>query len=149
MMHTLYIRRLGPVDHGAARALFTLMAEVFEEEHTPLSDAYLARLLNRDDFWALAAFDGDAVIGGLTAHVLPMTRTETSELFIYDLAVRADQQRRGVGRQLIAATREQAATAGIDTVMVPADVDDTEALAFYRAVGGDETAVAFFVFADD
>jgi aminoglycoside 3-N-acetyltransferase I len=147
-MRELHIRRLGPADHGAARALFTLMAEVFEEERTPLSDAYIDRLLNRDDFWAMAAFDDDTVIGGLTAHVMPMTRIETSELFIYDLAVRADQQRRGVGRQLIAVTRKQAAPAGIDTVIVPADVDDTEALAFYRAVGGEESAVAFFVFTE-
>jgi aminoglycoside 3-N-acetyltransferase I len=148
-MAALHIRRLGPDDRSTARTLFMVMAEVFEEEHSALRDAYIDQLLVQRAFWAVAAFSGDDVIGGLTAHILPMTRTETSELFIYDLAVRAGQQRRGVGKQLIAATRALAAEAGITTVIVPADADDTEALAFYRAVGGEETAVAFFVFADD
>jgi aminoglycoside 3-N-acetyltransferase I len=148
-MAALHIRRLGLGDRGLARTLFTVMAEVFEEEHAALSDVYIDQVLAQRTFWAVAACDGATVVGGLTAHILPMTRNETSELFIYDLAVRADRQRNGFGRQLIAATRALAAAAGITTVMVQADADDTEALAFYRAVGGEETSVAFFVFADD
>jgi aminoglycoside 3-N-acetyltransferase I len=148
-MAALHIRRLGIDDRPSARTLFTMMAEVFEEEHAALSDAYIEQVLAQRTFWVVAACDGDAVVGGLTAHVLPMTRTESSELFIYDLAVRADRQREGIGRQLIAATRALATAAGITTVLVPADVDDTEALAFYRAVGGEETAVSFFVFTDE
>lgn len=148
-MAALHIRRLGQRESAAARALFTLMAEVFEEAHADLSDTYIEQLLAQHTFWVVAAFDGDRVVGGLTAHVLPMTRNETSELFIYDLAVQTDRQGQGIGRQVIAATRTLAAAAGITTVMVPADEDDTDARAFYRAVGGKESAVAFFIFGDD
>ena len=78
------IRRFSRDDVAAARRLFALMAQVFEEEARPLSDAYVARLLGRPEFWAIAAFvDGD-LVGGLTAHTLPMTRTESFEVFIYD-----------------------------------------------------------------
>ncbi len=101
--------RLTCGDRDLAKRLFVMMAEVFEEECDHLSDHYLDRLLSREDFWAFAAFAGDEIVGGLTAHTLPMTRSESSEIFIYDLAVREDQQRKGIGRQLMMALREAAA----------------------------------------
>jgi len=48
------------------------------------------------------------IVGGLTAHTWPMTRAEQSEIFIYDIAVRKDQQRKGVGRRLVTALLESA-----------------------------------------
>jgi len=86
-------RRLTAFDCQAATALFAMMAEVFEEPSEKLNDAYLGRILARVDFWAFAAFVGDEIVGGLTAHTLPMTRGEYSEIFIYDIAVRKEQQR--------------------------------------------------------
>lgn len=109
------------------------MAAVFGEEVRPLSDAYLDDLLGRPGFWAVAAFDGDGIVGGLTAHTLPMTTSESAETFIYDLAVLLAQQRRGIGRQLVATLRHLAAAA---VVFVPADNDVVHALDFYRAIGG-------------
>jgi aminoglycoside 3-N-acetyltransferase I len=147
----LRARRLTAGDRELARALFSLMAEVFEEPSRPLSDGYLDRLLAREEFWAIAAFEGDRnnqIIGGLTAHTLPMTRAETSELFIYDVAVHPAHQRKGVGRQLVTELRERAAAAGIRDLFVPADNDDLHALDFYRALGGAASAVTFFTFAD-
>jgi len=138
--------RLGTGDRDLARALFSLMAQVFEEACRPLSDGYLDRLLAREEFWALAALEGEQIVGGVTAHVLPMTSTETSELFIYDVAVRRDRQRSGVGRRLIADLRDRAAAAGIEVLFVPADNDDTHALDFYRALGGVASPVTFFTF---
>jgi aminoglycoside 3-N-acetyltransferase I len=138
--------RLTVADRELARRLFAVMADVFGEDDQPLGDAYLDRLLGRPEFWAIAAFAGEEVVGGLTAHTLPMTRAEGSELFIYDVAVRADHQRQGVGRRLIAALREGAAAAGIDVVFVPADNDDTHALDFYRALGGAGSPVTIFTF---
>jgi aminoglycoside 3-N-acetyltransferase I len=140
------IRRFGRGDAAVARRLFTVMADVFEEESRPLGDAYLDHLLSRAEFWALGAFvDGD-VVGGLTAHTLPMTRTESFEIFIYDIAVRADKQRLGIGRRLIAALRDMAAAQGIHDVFVPADDDDAHALEFYRALGATGSPVTFFTF---
>lgn len=138
--------RLQPGDRELARALFVLMAEVFEEAYDALSDQYVDRLLAREDFWALAAFDGDQIIGGITAHSLPMTRTETAELFIYDLAVRRDHQRRGVGRHLVADLRTRAAARGIHSMFVAADNDDVHALAFYQALGPTASPVTLFAF---
>jgi aminoglycoside 3-N-acetyltransferase I len=146
------IRRLGPGDEVVARATFETMAAVFAEDDDaleggePLRDEDVATLLRRESFWALVALDGDEIVGGLTAHALPMTRGRATELFIYDLAVRADRQRRGIGRALVEELIRRGHEAGIDTVFVPADDEDTHALDFYRAIGGTPSKVTFFTF---
>jgi aminoglycoside 3-N-acetyltransferase I len=141
--------RLTSCNRELARGLFIMMTDVFGEECDQLSDDYVDSLLSRDDFWAIAAFAGDEIVGGLTAHTLPMTRSKSSEIFIYDLAVQEDQQRKGIGRQLMTALREAAAVAGIQHVLVAADNDDDHALDFYRAVGGVPSPVTFFTFSGD
>lgn len=147
-MSQVRTRRLTAGDRELARSLFTLIATVFEETPAPLSDGYLDQLLHRDEFWAVAAFVGDELVGGITAQLLPMTRAEASELFIYDLAVRADWQRQGVGRHLVTTLREQVASLGIQTMFVAADNDDLHALTFYQVLGGMPSAVTFFTFSE-
>jgi len=140
------ILRLGAGDVGLARATFGVMAEAFEDAPAPLSDAYLSDLLARPGFWAFAALEGGAPVGGLTAHTLPMTRSESAELFIYDLAVHPAWQRRGVGRALVGAARDAAAAEGIRVAFVPADDEDDHAVRFYRALGGAGAPVTLFTF---
>jgi aminoglycoside 3-N-acetyltransferase I len=140
------VKRLTSEGREEARRVFTMMAEVFTEDCDPLSDRYLEQLLRRAEFWVLAAFSGDDIIGGLTAHTLPMTRMESSEIFIYDIAVRSQYQRKGVGRRLLNALCEQASEAGIQEVFVPADDDDVHALDFYRNLGGTPSPVTIFNF---
>jgi len=129
-----------------------MMAEVFAEDDEggldgdPLGDDDARSLLRREEFWAIVATEGDVVVGGLTAHALPMTRSRSTELFIYDLAVRADRQRRGIGRALVAELLARARDSGIGTAFVPADNEDTHALEFYRAIGGAPAPVTFFTF---
>jgi GNAT superfamily N-acetyltransferase len=103
----MQIRRLECGDEDLARDTFAMMTSVFDEGVADLGSAYVVTLLARPDFWAMAALDGEEVVGGLTAHALPMTRSPEAELFIYDLAVRADRQRRGIGRALVLATLDQ------------------------------------------
>ena len=133
--------RLRPGDRALAAALFAVMAEVFEEERQPLSLSYLDQLLARDDVWIIAAFADSQIIGGITAYTLPLTRTESSELFIYDLAVLPAHQRKGVGRRLVAALRDGVNAEGI------ADNEDLHALDFYRAIGGTASPVTIFTLA--
>jgi aminoglycoside 3-N-acetyltransferase I len=147
-MAELRTKRLTADDRELSRRLFAMMAEVFETPAADLSDAYLDTLLARPEFWAMAALSGDEVVGGVTAHVLPMTRAQTSELFIYDVAVRVDYQRRGVGRQLLTKLLEAASAAGIPEAFVPADDEDTHALDFYRALGGVAAPVTIFTFSN-
>jgi len=139
-------RRLGAGDRDLARATFAMMAEVFDEPRRALPDDYVDVLLARADFWVVAALEADAPVGGITAHVLPMTRSPSRELFVYDIAVREDRQRRGVGRTMLVELIAQAATAGIGSVFVAVADEDVHAMDFYRAVGGAESPVTMFSF---
>ena len=139
-------KRLKPGDRDFARKLFATMAEVFEEDCETLTDAYIDRLLAREDFWAIAAYFDDQIIGGVTAHILPMTRTASSEVFVYDIAVRKDHRRKGVGQRLITELQESAAAQGIKVLFVAADNDDPHALDFYRALRGKPSPMTVFTF---
>lgn len=141
----MLIKRLRTGDHEQARALFTLMAGVFETGIEPLGDEYLGRLLEREGFWALAAFVDDTIVGGLTGHTLPVTRTAAYELFVYDIAVQPDQQRKVI-RALLRDLQAQALAAGIRELFVFADSGDAHALDFYRALGGRASSVTMFDF---
>jgi aminoglycoside 3-N-acetyltransferase I len=143
---SVQIQRLRADNRDLARHLFAVMAEVFHEPGERLSDSYLDALLGRETFWVVAAISHDEVVGGLTAHTLPMTRTESAEVFIYDVAVRADRQRQGIGRQLVTALCAAATAAGFGDVFVPADTTDSHALDFYRALGGVPAPVTMFTF---
>lgn len=148
-MNDILVRRLGHGDLTVARETFAMMVDVFEEDvvgRERLSDDYLDRLLRQSSFWALAAFVGSEIVGGLTAHTLPMTRSASSELLIYDLAVRRENQRQGVGHRLIRELCDRAVAVGIRDVFVPADNEDSHALDFYRAQGAVESLVTHFTF---
>lgn len=127
-----------------ARTAFRMMHDVFDEGDAALSDHYVARLLADPRFHAIAAVEAGEPVGCITAHDLPMTREERSESFVYDLAVRQEHQRRGIGRQLVEALVADAARRGIDVVFVPADNDDDHALAFYTSLGGRPAPVTMF-----
>ncbi len=146
-MKGVRIDRLGAGDRDRARSLFALLAEVFGEPRRLLSTSYLDALLADGSFWAIAAFDGDEVVGGVTGYALAMTRSESREMFVYDIAVRSDHQRQGVGRRLLEVLAETAAASGIDDMFVFADNADRHALAFYHALGGRASAVTCFTFA--
>ena len=142
----IVVKRLGAADVVLALETFRLMAEVFDEGVGELTEGYVSALIGRADFWAMAALEDDRPIGGITAHVLPMTRSEARELFIYDLAVQPTHQRRGVGRLLVETLCRDAAAAGVPVAFVPADVEDDHAIAFYEALGGQAAPVTIFTF---
>src|SRR5215470_8229066 len=73
------VRRLGPRDRELARVMLHLLADVFGEKRDRLSDAYLDELLGRPWFLVFVATVGGRTVGGLTAHVLPMTACEGIE----------------------------------------------------------------------
>lgn len=140
------IRRLRRGDETVAAQMVAMMTAVFEEHSEHLPDDYLQEVLGRDSFWAIAAFDGADVVGGITAHTLPMTRSPSSEVLIYDLAVREDHQRHGIAARLVYELRAAAAIEGIHEIFVPADNADVGALAFYRAQGAHPSPVTHFTF---
>jgi GNAT superfamily N-acetyltransferase len=88
----------------------------------------------------LLARDGDEVLGLASYSLLWPAAGAESSLFLKELYVRTHARRRGVARALMAALREEATAAGCSRVEWAADRDNPAALAFYGALGLEQSA---------
>ena len=107
------------------------------------SRAYLDRLLASDTFIAIAAVDGDDVVGGLAAYELRKFEQERSEIYIYDLAVAQAHRRQGIATALIQKLQNVAAERGAWVIFVQADYGDDPAIALYSKLGAREDVMHF------
>lgn len=147
MTDSISIRRLTSDAIPDMRAMLAVLGRAFGEIETfadkPPSEAYLARLLDSETFIALAAFDGDTVVGGLAAYVLQKFEQERSEVYIYDLAVAEEHRRRGAATDLIEALKVVASRLGAYVIYVQADYGDDPAVALYTKLGTREDVMHF------
>lgn len=141
------IRQFAVADIGLMRELLGVFGEVFEEMETYTAaqpdDGYLADLMGGDSFIAVAALDGETVIGGLTAYELKKFEQARSEIYIYDLAVAAAYRRQGVATRLIGHLKTAAAARGAYLIFVQADYVDPPAIALYTKLGVREDILHF------
>src|SRR5689334_8887475 len=121
---SVQILRLTKEDLADFQSLVRLFNAVFEEEANIASETQLLKLLSRPDFIAMAAFTNNEVVGGLTAYELPMYYSDSSEIFIYDLAVNPKVQRLGIGKGLIQRLKEYSLERGIPEFFVMAHAED-------------------------
>lgn len=141
------IQTLGPDDLPRMRALNALFADVFEDPQSyadaPPDDAYLRRALAQPHVIALVAVADDQVVGGLVAYELPKLEQRRSEVYLYDLAVRAAHRRQGVATALIQRLCRLARERGVWVVFVQADWGDDPAIALYEKLGVREEVLHF------
>lgn len=141
-------KKLEVGDLNRLTELVKVYEKVFEMKDFALPDAaYLQSLLEKESVIFYAAIFGGKVGGGLTAHVLPSTYFPSSEVYIYDLAVETEFQRKGIGRELINSLKNYCAGLRLKEIFVQADLEDEYALDFYRATGGVAESVVHFSYA--
>jgi aminoglycoside 3-N-acetyltransferase I len=75
-----------------------------------------------------------------------MYYADRSEIFLYDLAVKPDYQRMGVGKELIRSLKEECSRNGIKEFFVMAHEEDEHAIEFYRSTGGTSEKVVNFLY---
>jgi aminoglycoside 3-N-acetyltransferase I len=139
-------KRVLPGEAPVLRQLNNLFAEAFDDpatyDHTP-SDAYLDRVLAKDDMIVLVALVNDEVVGGLVAYELAKLERERSEIYIYDLAVAEPHRRRGIATRLIGQLRDIARQRGAWVIYVQADYGDDPAIELYTKLGIREDVMHF------
>jgi len=141
------IKRLDKTEVTDFQKLISVFNEVFEAENTVIpSEAYLKKLLAKEDFIVLVAISETEIIGGLTAYEMPIYTEEYSELYIYDMAIKQSYQRMNAGKQLIAALGDHCKQNNIKTIMVEAHEEDKHAINFYKSAGGKPEKVVHFNF---
>jgi aminoglycoside 3-N-acetyltransferase I len=133
------IRTLTATDLRAMRGMLAAFASAFDDpaHYRPgePSDAYLAALLGGAQFIAVAAFEGDEVVGGIAAYVLPKFEQMRSEIYLYDLAVLERCRRRGIATAMIEHLGRIAARYGAAAVYVQAHPEDEPAVRLYSKLG--------------
>jgi len=138
---------LTPRDFPTLRRMLNLFGKEFEDIPTYSTrqpdDLYLARLLGSDTFIAIAALEGEKVVGGLAGYVLPKFEQPRSEFYIYDLAVDSTHRRQGIATAMIQELRRLAAARGIYIIYVQADYGDEPAIALYTKLGKREDVMHF------
>jgi aminoglycoside 3-N-acetyltransferase I len=140
-------RTLSGSDIRICRQMLGVFGAAFEDVDTYCAaqpdDTYLARLLSNENFVAIAAFDGDQVIGGLAGYLLPKFEQARSEFYIYDLAVIDTHRRMGVATALIDKLKVFVAGRGVYVIFVQADYGDEPAIALYTKLGIREDVMHF------
>ena len=141
------IKRLNESDLQFFKSLIDLFNMVFEEDRSNIgNDGNLAGLLGNAQFIVMAALAEQEVVGGLTAHELPMYYADYSEVFVYDLAVKPEYQRMGIGKELIRSLRAECSRRGVREFFVLAHEEDEHAIEFYHSTGGKSERVVNFLY---
>jgi aminoglycoside 3-N-acetyltransferase I len=130
------------------KGLLKMFGDAFDDAATYQDevpgDGYLASLLAKDHFIALAVtVDNDVVVGGLVAYVLDKFERDRREIYIYDLAVAAEHRRRRIATTLISRLVEIARARRAYVIFVQADSPDTPAIKLYESFGTTEEVYHF------
>jgi aminoglycoside 3-N-acetyltransferase I len=126
------------------KALISVFTLAFGQGYT-VTDEYLSKMLEDDRTLVLGAFEDTEILGGLVAiEMRPIHGSK--EFYIYDIAVHPEHQKQGIGKALIEHLTQEARKKGIETIFVEAESEDEDAVAFYRALGGEEVSVNHFNF---
>lgn len=138
---------LGPGDLALMHGMLDLFSLVFEDpasyDAARPGEDYLRGLLASDTFFALAAVQGNEVVGALAAYELRKFEQARSEVYIYDLAVTEAHRRRGIATALIEALKPVAKARGAWVIYVQADLVDAPAVALYTKLGTREDVLHF------
>jgi aminoglycoside 3-N-acetyltransferase I len=145
MPMNIKIEKLSLNDISKFKELIRLFEYVFEMKNFKIpDDIYLEQLLKKDDFFVFVAVLDNKVVGGLTSYIMQQYYSKSPFVYLYDLAVKTEFQRQGIGKKLIEANNNYCKDIGAEVVMVQADEADDYAIDFYRSTGATGQKVIHF-----
>jgi ribosomal protein S18 acetylase RimI-like enzyme len=100
----------------------------------PPTAEWTARFLRSEGHHLLVALEDDEPIGFVSG-VETTHPDKGTEMFLYELSVRGDRRRHGVGTALVVALAQLARERGCYGMWVATEPDDDAAVATYRAAG--------------
>lgn len=114
------------------RILLGIFSEVFENEEEISDHNQLQKLLSNPDFLVFVVRQNGKVIGGLTIYVLHRYYSTKLVAYIYDMGISPEYQRQGLGKALIAEVCKYCKENGFEDAYVEAEMDDIDAVNFYK-----------------
>lgn len=134
------VRRLGPGDEEIVRQL-SITTVRFDEPAAPARERKPHTAESAREFLAietnlqLVAFVGDEPVGLLLAYELIRRHGDGKMMFIYEIGVRDDHRRMGIGRALIEALQRICRERGVSRAFLTTGESNEPAIAFYEALG--------------
>ncbi|MBA2407708.1 MAG: GNAT family N-acetyltransferase [Chitinophagales bacterium] len=139
------VERLTHSDVSKFTNLIRLFEDVFEMKDFQIPDqGYLQQLLKKDDFFVFVALWDNNVVGGLTSYIMQQYYSKSPLVYIFDLAVKTEFQRQGIGKMLIESNNRYCKVIGAESVMVQAHEVDDHAVKFYHSTGATAEKVIHF-----
>jgi aminoglycoside 3-N-acetyltransferase I len=139
------IKKSGKQDIRQFKELIEIFEDIFEMKNFKMPDEnHLQQLLEKDSFFVFVALSDNKVVGGLTSYTLEQYYSKSPLVYIYDLAIKTEFQRQGIGKMLISSLTNYCKTIGIEEVFVQADQEDVHAIEFYRSTGAKAEKVVHF-----
>ena len=129
-MSAFEIRRLEPGDEGVLPQLSEWVGR------PPLDHDAAGRFLANERNHLLVAFEAREPVGLLLAHELDRRHGDERKMLLYEIDVRADRRRRGIGSALMDSFAELCRRRGYGQAWVLTDEENTAAMSFYAACGG-------------
>ncbi len=126
------IRKLDSNDLETFKSLLLIYRQEFELEMTNISDEKLLEILKNSRVHIYVVQVNNEIIGGLTMHVLPYYYGQGDLGYIYDVAVIKSHQNQGYGKKLMSHVLECSKNLGMEEVYVEAEIEDLDAIEFYR-----------------
>lgn len=146
-IENLMIKKIAKNELHIFQSLINLFEEVFKmKDFKCPPEQHLQKLLNKNNFTSFVAMIEGEVVGGLTTYVLDQYYNVKPQAYLYDLAVLAPWQRKGIATELIHTTKHYYSSLNFEEVFVQADKMDAHALSFYKATGGLEENVSHFTY---
>ncbi|HEX6701912.1 MAG TPA: GNAT family N-acetyltransferase [Gaiellaceae bacterium] len=148
---TVTVRRLAVGDEGAVQRL-SLDDARFDERsasarpRTPHTIESAREFLASEKTFQLAGFAGGEPVGHLLAYELIRRHGDGKTMLVYEIGVRDDHRRAGVGTALFDELRRICRRRGISRAFVITNESNEPAMDFYRSQGGKRQAADDVVF---
>lgn len=143
-MKEVTINRINATDIDSFKELIKIINATGGTRKVNATDKHLKRLLRNPSFFAVAAWDGSKIVGGLTGFELNLYSKETGEFYLYDIAVQKKLQRQGIGSQLFQYTCQMLGESDIDRIFVQEQLENRTGIEFYKKMMGNASAMAHF-----
>jgi ribosomal protein S18 acetylase RimI-like enzyme len=143
---TITIRRIQTGEEVLAQqALQTLIPED-ERGGTIPSLEHLQSLLNAHTNYLILAMQDTEPIGFAMAYTMPKYYRDGHMAYLYDISVRPDCRKRGIGSRLIEVLKTCLRNQGVESLWVGTDCTNIPAISLYEATGGKREASSFCEF---
>lgn len=130
---------IAPITTATAGMLVRVADDVFDG---PIDDAALADFVASPDHALVVAVAGGVVIGQIRG-VIHRQPDQGRALYVDNLGVAPAWMRQGVATALFQALADWARAQGCETFWVATEIDNAQALAFYRSLSAEPVTVAY------